>query len=63
METHQVQTSKRGVSFVFKCKTKSLPKVARTKVLQRNIFEDRNMKMGVHARRPSILFKELMVPI
>jgi hypothetical protein len=47
---------------MFKCKTKSLPKEARTKVLQRNIFEDRNVKMRVHVGRPPILSEELMVP-
>jgi hypothetical protein len=40
MESQQVQRSKWGVPFVFKCMMKSLPKVARTEVLQRNIPKD-----------------------
>jgi hypothetical protein len=43
-ESQQVQRSKGGVSFVFKCMMKSLLKVARTKVLQRNIPEDWSVK-------------------
>jgi hypothetical protein len=44
MESQRVQRSKWGVSFVFKCMMKSLPKVARTEVLHRNILEDWSVK-------------------
>jgi hypothetical protein len=40
MKPQQVQKSNLGVSFVFKSLMKSLSKVARTEVLQRNILED-----------------------
>jgi hypothetical protein len=39
-ESQRVQRSNLGVSFVLKNLMKSLPKVARTEVLQRNISED-----------------------
>jgi hypothetical protein len=43
-ESQQVQRSKWGVPFVFKCMMKSLPKVARTEVSWRNIPEDWSIK-------------------
>jgi hypothetical protein len=44
MESQQVQRSNLGVSFMFKSLMKSLSKVARTEVLQRNIPEKWSVK-------------------
>jgi hypothetical protein len=50
-ESQWVQRSKWGVPFVFKCKANSLPKVARTKVLQRIIPKYKDVKTGLHAKK------------
>jgi hypothetical protein len=44
--------------FLFKCKVNSLPMVARTKVLRRNIPEDQDAKIGFPTRRPHTLIAD-----
>jgi hypothetical protein len=61
-KSHQVQSSKCAVPSVFKCKPNLLPRVARTKVLLRNIPERQDEKIGVHTTRPPILIAGMLAP-
>jgi hypothetical protein len=47
---------------VFKYKANSLQKVARTKVLRQNIFEDQDINIRFYTRRPPIFIARLMTP-
>jgi hypothetical protein len=62
MKSHQVQRSKQGVQFVFKCKANSVPKVTKSKVLRGNIPVEQDINIGFHTRRPPILIMGMMMP-